>query len=448
MTQDILLEVGDDAIRLAVLEDGETVGFFMERDAAHGQIGSIYRGKVTQVLPGLQAAFVDLGQAGAGFLHARDAHPLTYDANGDPVPMKATPRIETLVKAGQELTVQIVREACGDKGPRVTTRWTLPGHSVMLLPGSRSIGVSKRIRDPERRAGFYLLARASLPEKAGLVIRTAAESVPPEGIVAEIKRLDAVRAAVESGSRKGAVPRLLHCENGLYDQIVREYRRESTNRLFVNNADWYERLREAFAAVDPSWALKVRHHAGEFGLFALHGVESDLARALSRKVWLKSGAWLMFDYTEAMTVIDVNSGKCTGKEDFQKTAEKVNLEAVDMLVRQIRLRNLGGIIVVDFIDMASPESRQQLVDTLRERFAERDGARTTVAGMTSLGLVEMSRRRLGQPLHAQLRKKPDSLPEEAGLPDAGACDGHARPEADQDAGAAVALDSACTPAVE
>ena len=406
MTQDILLDVGEDLIRLAVLEDGQTVGFDLERDPTHGQIGSIYRGKVTQVLPGLQAAFVDLGVAGAGFLHARDAYPISYDANGDPLPDKgATPRIEHTIRQGQELTVQIVREANGDKGPRVTTRWTLPGHAVMLLPNSHSIGVSRRIRDPERRTLFYLLAKKHLPESSGLVIRTAAESVSADAIVAEISRLEAVRKKITAAERKGAVPRLLHAENGLFDRVLREYRHSGIHQLTVNNTEWYERLREAFADVDPVCALKVRLHGGSFGLFELHGVQSDLSRALSRKVWLKSGGWLLFDYTEAMTVVDVNSGKFTGKDDFQKTAEAVNLEAVDMLVRQVRLRNLGGILVVDFIDMEAPEKRARLVETLKEKFSERDGNRTTVAGMTQLGLVELTRRRLGQPLSVLLRQR-------------------------------------------
>ena len=406
MTQDILLDVGEDLIRLAVLENGHTVGFDLERDPTHGQIGSMYRGKVTQVLPGLQAAFVDLGVAGAGFLHARDAYPISYDANGDPLPDKgATPRIEHTIRQGQELTVQIVREANGDKGPRVTTRWTLPGHAVMLLPNSHSIGVSRRIRDPERRALFYLLAKKHLPESSGLVIRTAAESVSVDAIVAEISRLEAVRKRIAAAERKGAVPRLLHAENGLFDRVLREYRHSGIHQLTVNNTEWYERLREAFADVDPLWAGKVRLHGGSFGLFELHGVQSDLSRALSRKVWLKSGGWLLFDYTEAMTVVDVNSGKFTGKDDFQKTAEAVNLEAVDMLVRQVRLRNLGGILVVDFIDMEAPEKRTRLVETLKEKFAAYDGNRTTVAGMTQLGLVELTRKRLGQPLPVLLRQR-------------------------------------------
>jgi ribonuclease G len=399
MTQDILLDVGPDMIRLAVLEDGKPVAFDVERDPVQGQMGSIYRGRVTQVLPGMQAAFVDLGKAGAGFLHARDAYPIPYDANGEPLPVKgAPPRIEQSVRAGQELTVQIVREANGDKGPRLTTRWTLPGHAVMLLPGSQSIGVSRRIRNPERRAAFYLLARKHRPDTSGLVIRTAAESVTPESIVREIDRLEAVRRKVEVAERKGEVPRMLHAENGLFDKVVREYRHAGIRQVTVNHTAWYERLRDAFAAVDPSWGPKVRLHTGTFGLFELHGVDAELRRALSRKVWLKSGGWLLFDRTEAMTVVDVNSGKFTGKKDFQATAEAVNLEAVNTLVRQVRLRNLGGIIVVDFIDMASPESRSRLVETLRETFAACDGTRTTVAGMTQLGLVEISRRRIGQPL--------------------------------------------------
>ncbi len=405
MTQDILLDVGPDLIRLAVLEDGHTVEFDLERDPVQGQMGSIYRGKVTQVLPGLQAAFVDLGNAGAGFLHARDAYPLVYDANGEPVANKGgIPRIEQSVRAGQELTVQILREANGDKGPRVTTRWTIPGHSVMLLPGAQSIGVSRRIRDPERRAAFYLLARKHLPDAAGLVIRTAAESVPPEMIAAEIGRLEEVRKKVIAAERKGAVPRLLHAENGLYDRVLREYRHAGIHQITVNHPEWYERLRDAFSAVDPSWGPKIRLHTGSYALFELHGVQPELRRALSRKVWLKSGGWLLFDRTEAMTVVDVNSGKFTGKKDFQATAEAVNMEAVDMLVRQVRLRNLGGIVVVDFIDMKSPESRNLLVERCKERFAELDGGRTTVAGMTQLGLVELSRRRIGQPLSVLLRQ--------------------------------------------
>ncbi len=405
MTKDLLLDIGPDATRMAIIEDGATVGFFMAQYASHGQNGSIYRGKVTQVVPGLQAAFVDIGLEKAGFLHARDAYPLVYDDHGDPLPEKLeNKRIEYFLKAGQELTVQIVREATADKGPRVSTRWTLPGHAVMLVPDAPSVGISRRIREPDVRENFLGLARDHRPKAAGVVIRTAAEATPEELIIEEIQRLSTVLANIRSSETRGAVPRLLHAENGILERVLHEYRNPFTHRVTVNDVGWYERLRDAFAEINPEWAGKVRMHTGEFGLFALHGVETDVRRALSRKIWLKSGGWLMFDYTEAMTVVDVNSGKYTGKDKVQETIERINFESVDVLIQQVRLRNLGGIIVVDFIDMESLESRDRLVEILRSRFAETDGTRTRVIGMTSLGLVEMTRKKWSQPLHAAMGK--------------------------------------------
>ncbi len=403
MTQDILLDIRDEGIRLVMMEDNEPVGFLTERDASIGQLGSIYRGKVTQIMPGLQAAFVDIGLPHAGFLHARDAAkiPCTIFEQNNTEKNKVE-KIENVLKAGQEVTVQIVRESFGDKGPKLTVRWTVPGRKVMLVPGIHTVGVSKKIKNLDVNMRLKKLGEDYCPKEAGIVMRTAAEEVESKIIIDEIQELTEILTKVQQAEKKGYVPRLLHAENGLFDYIIREYCNVNTNQIVINHVSWYERLREAFIHENPSWGLKVRYYGGEFDLFALHGVESELSRALTKKVWLKSGATIHFDYTEAMTVVDVNSGKNQGKHGNQETFEAINKEAVDMLVRQVRLRNLGGIIVVDFIDMVSGESRQALVEQLREKFAQVDGKRTVVLGMTALGLVEITRKRMGQPLYKML----------------------------------------------
>lgn len=404
MHQDILLDIDDERSKMAVLEDGDLVAYEVDRTKDAGLVGNIYRGKVTQVLPGLQAAFVDLGDSGTGYLHARDAFEISCDENGDTLPLNGKSlSIEKFVKAGQELTVQIMRESSGDKGPRVTVRWTLAGHAVMLLPNSRSIGVSKRIRDAGKRAELTKFAETHLPKTSGIVIRTAGESVQHELIISEIQKLDILCEKITQSSRKGSVPRLLYTDGGLYDRVVREYRRSSTDKITVNRIDWFEKLKGSFAQIDPSWAGKVRLHSGNYRLFELYNVDSQLSRALNRKVWLKSGGWLMFDYTEAMTVIDVNSGKFTGKDNFQATAEKVNFEAISVIVTQTRLRNLGGIIVIDFIDMSSQEKRLNLVEAIRARFAEVGDIGTIIAGITNLGLVELTRKKTGATLQALVK---------------------------------------------
>lgn len=406
MTQDILLDIQEEGIRLAVLENGTAVGYFSERDAASGQNGSIYRGKILQVIPGLQAAFIDIGLGLPGFLHVGDVQQVQHNRFGEPVAAKGknTP-IEQLLKAGQELTVQIVREAFGDKGPKLTTRWTLPGHAVLILPNTDAIGVSKKIQNEAVRKKLYDLVAANQPVTVGVVVRTMAEQTAAETLVDEMQHLSRVVVQIQENEKKGAVPRLLYAENGMHDFILRTFRNENTNQIFINDVAWYEKIRAAFIAVNPSWALKVRHYGGDFSLFALHGVETDLARALSRKVWLKSGAVLHFDNTEAMTVIDVNTGKYTGKSDAQETFEKINLEAVETIAQQLRLRNIGGIVVIDFIDMKSMDAKNKLLEALRTRLEACDPGRSMVAGMTTLGLVEMTRKRLGQPLYKALKEK-------------------------------------------
>jgi len=404
MTQDFLLDIRDEGIRFVIMEDGEPVGFMTERDASVGQLGSIYRGIVTQVMPGLQAAFVDIGLPHAGFLHARDAAQIAYlETDQCNQNRNKAEKIENIIKQGQELTVQIVRESFADKGPKLTVRWTVPGSKVMLVPGMHTVGVSKKIKDVEINRSLHELGEKYCPAEAGIVMRTAAENTDPDQIIQEIHELTEVLNSVKQSEKKGQVPRLLHADNGLYNYIIKEYCNSGTNQIIVNHVVWYERLREAFVHQNPSWGLKVRYYGGEFELLALHGVESELSRALSKKVWLKSGATIHFDYTEAMTVVDVNSGKNQGKKDHQETFEEINREAVEMLVRQVRLRNIGGILVVDFIDMASGESRQALVERLREKFSQVDGKRTTVLGITALGLVEITRKRIGQPLYKTLK---------------------------------------------
>lgn len=402
MVKDVLVDVGLGEIRLAILENGEAAEIYIEKREDKSLVGNIYRGKVERVLPGMQSAFVDIGIDKNAFLYVKDVVPINYNDEGDMLlSSDGFPDISALLSQGQEISVQVIKESTGNKGPRVTTRLSLPGRYSVMMPHSVVLGVSKKIENPVERKRLRHIAQDQKLENVGLIMRTASENISEELLIEDIEGLKTLLQSLVKKEQKGAVPRLLYGEPGIIAQAVREYLKTDINRFLVNDRDEYEKILSLLDDASPGLKMKVEYFSKNYDMFEYYHVESALIEALSRKVWLKSGAYLVFDRTEALTVIDVNSGKFVGKTDLEETAFKINLEAAKSIAYQIRLRDLSGIIIVDFIDMHQKEHRDQVVQGLREA-VKLDKTQTTVVGMTSLGLVEITRKKIRQPLYKSL----------------------------------------------
>lgn len=399
MVKDVLVDVGISEVRLAVLENGDAVEIYYEKNSKQNLIGNIYRGKVERVLSGMQSAFVDIGLEKNAFLYVKDVVPISYSDDGDiMISENGMPDISELLSMGQEISVQVIKEATGGKGARVTTRLSIPGRYSVLIPHGGVIGISKKIEDIEERKRLKHIAMLIKPENAGVIMRTAAENVSREQLIEDIQGLASIFQGISKKEQKGNVPRLMHAEPGIIDHAVREHLKADTHRFLLNDRAEYEKVLAHLDVVAPGLKMKVEYFSKGYDMFEYYHVESALMEALSRKVWLKSGAYIVFDYTEAMTVIDVNSGKCVGKIDLEETALKINLEAVRTIARQIRLRDLSGIIIADFIDMQKKEHRDKVVHALREAVKD-DKTPTSVVGMTGLGLIEITRKKIRQPLY-------------------------------------------------
>lgn len=395
MKQTYLLESLLGETRLAVIEDGALCEMYVERPDTQDVTGSIYLGRVENVLPGMNAAFVDIGLEKKGFLYAGDAMPDRPGTGGEK-------RIEAIVHPGQELAVQVMKAQSGQKGHRLTRDITLPGRLMALTPGTEHIGVSKKIADPaERERLRKLIDRLRGADCMGAIVRTAAEGATEDNLSGEWKRLIQQWSGIARRASKATAPRLLFSNAALGLKCVRDMLNADTQAVWVEGEALYSEVRSAAESLAPEWADRVILHEGSVPLFDLYRVDAQLDKALRKYVWLKSGGSLVIEETEAMTVIDVNTGKFTGKRDLEETIFRLNCEAAEEIVRQLRLRDAGGIVVVDFIDMESPERCEALVERLRE-LAKTDRNRLTVVGMTGLGLVELTRKKARKSLSRQL----------------------------------------------
>lgn len=402
MIKDILIDVGKNQIVLAVLEDEQVVDLRVENVANQSLVGNIYRGKVERVMPGMQSAFIDIGLEKNAYLSVKDAIPVDYNEN-DELLIKSNdlPDISQYLSAGQEITVQIIKDQVGEKGARASTQITLAGRYSVLMPQGDFVGISKKIDNQQERTRLKELALNMKEEPCGIIIRTAAEQVSEDLLEDDIKELQALWRHINKQQQKGKVPRTLHTEAGIIDFVVREYLSSDANRILVNDKEAYENIVSELKE-QPTLRGKVKYYHQEYDMFEFYGVKSAIDRALLRKVWLKSGAYLIFDKTEALTVIDVNTGKFIGKIDMEETALKINLEAAYAVAQQIRLRNLSGIIIIDFIDMVKKEHKEELLKALKQRVRD-DKTYTVVVGMTNLGLVEMTRKKVRLPLASYFR---------------------------------------------
>lgn len=379
--------------RVALLGDGVLRDLFIERTSSRGLVGNVYKGKVVRVLPGMQSAFVDVGLERTAFLHVADIAESHRDGE-KPIP------IENVLHEGQPLLVQVAKDPIGTKGARLTTTISLAGRKLVYLPKDSHIGVSQRIEDEALRETLRTMVTELRPEteKGGYIIRTSAEEgASAEEFTDDMVYLGRLWTEIQKKAGVTAAPALLYQDLSLAQRILRDMVHQQTRTIVVDDKECFEMLKLFAEQFVPAAADRLTLYQGDRPLFELHGVEAEIEKALKRRVDLKSGGYLVFDQTEAMTTIDVNTGGYVGKRDFSDTVFKTNLEAAQTIARQLRLRNLGGIIIVDFIDMSCDEHREAVLTELR-RAVSTDRTRMTVSNFTELGLVEMTRKRTRESL--------------------------------------------------
>ncbi|MEZ5729884.1 MAG: ribonuclease G [Burkholderiaceae bacterium] len=396
MIEEILVNHRAHETRVAIVQQGAVQELHIERSATRGLVGNVYLGKVSRVLPCMQSAFVDVGLARAAFMHVADLWQ-SRSREGQPLP------IEKVLYEGQPLLVQVLKDPLGTKGARLSTQISIAGRLLVYLPQDPHIGVSQRIEDEAERAALRERVQGLVPadEKGGFIVRTSAEDASEDELAADIAYLRKRWGEILAASRTQAAPSCLYEELSLGERALRDLASDQTSAVRIDAPEELERLREFAAAYTPALVEHLQPYSGDRPLFELHNVENEIARALTRRVELKSGGYLIIDQTEAMTTIDVNTGGYVGGRNFDDTIFRTNLEAAHAIARQLRLRNLGGIIIVDFIDMQGAEHREAVLQELR-RALERDRTKTSVSGFTTLGLIEMTRKRTRESLAHQL----------------------------------------------
>ena len=425
MGKRIVVNAGVTETRLAVQDGTQLVELYVERAGRRSIVGNIYKGVVTNVLPGMQAAFVDIGLQKDAFLYVgdytadrgEDSGAVPPDADEDPVDLDdgedeplvktesehrrdATP-IEELLRKGQEVLVQVSKESLGTKGARITSFVSIPGRYIVYMPQSSHVGVSRRIHDDAERDRLRGIVKGLPPPPGGFIVRTVAEGKADEELTADIQFLTRLWGQVQSRFESAPAPSLLHEEMDLTFRVVRDLFSPDIEEFVVDTPAAYEKCLHFAESLVPQLASRVRLYAAPQPVFEATGIEKEIDKALRRRVWLKSGGSIVIDHTEALVAIDVNTGKYVGKRDFEETVLKINLEAAAEVIRQIRLRDLGGIIIIDFIDMERAEHRDQVFQALMKALAD-DKARTNVLEISELGLVEMTRKRVRQGLQSLL----------------------------------------------
>ncbi len=407
MPSKMLVESDPYETRIAVLEEDRLAEIYLERSHHRGVVGNVYKGRVTRVLPGMQAAFVDIGLERDAFLYVADVLPEVppdeeidlAPANGEPgeedalppAPV-AEPTIDTLLRSGQELLVQVTKDPLPNKGARVTTHVTLPGRFLVLLPTVGHLGVSRRIEDETERTRLRALLEELPHDTGGLIVRTAGEGRDAEDFLADQRYLARLWRRIRDAGDRAAAPSLIHQDLDLALRVVRDLFSAEFITLWVDGEETYTRIVEFLDQVQPQLVPRVRLDRGERRLFERFGIDGEIESALKPKVWLKSGGYLVINPTEALVAIDVNSGRYVGEHNLESTALSTNLEAVEEIVRQIRLRDLGGIIVVDLIDMVEADNRARVFASL-ERELKKDRAKYKVLSISEFGLVEITRKR-------------------------------------------------------
>ena len=392
MSEEILINVTPQETRVAVMQLGVVQDLHIERGSSRGIVSNVYLGKVKRVLPGMQSAFIDIGLERSAFLHVADIWENSHN-------LELAKPIEKVLFEGQTLLVQVIKEPLGSKGARLSTQLSIAGRLLVYLPQERRIGVSQRIESGEQREALRAKLQAVLPAEhhGGYIIRTVAEATAELDFAADVAYLDKLWANLQTAAKTASAPQLLYQELDISLRVLRDFVSHATTRLLVDSRLTYQRMQEFALAYNPLANDKLEHYLGVRPLFDLYNVEEEIERALSKRVDLKSGGYLIIDQTEAMTTVDVNTGGFVGLRNFDDTIFKTNLEATQVIARQLRLRNLGGIIICDFIDMDSQDHRDAVLEEFKKALA-RDHTRITVNGFSELGLVEMTRKRTRESL--------------------------------------------------
>lgn len=397
MSEEILINVTPVETRVAVVENGMLQEVYIERSSKRGIVGNIYKGKVVRVLPGMEAAFVDVGLERAAFIHVSDI--ATDEDEGD-----AVPDIRVLLREGQSLVVQVTKDPIGTKGARVTTKLSIASRYLVYMPEMAHIGISQRIEDEaerERLRDLVLECTQGHSGSSGFIVRTAAEGAGAEAFKADIRFLEKLWAKLEQRIKQSPNSSVIYQDLPLHMRAIRDLVKPNSEKIRIDSRESFINVKEFAENFLIDVSSRLEYYPGERPIFDLYSIEDEIQKALSRKVQLKSGGYLIIDQTEAMTTIDVNTGAFVGHRNLEETIFKTNLEAARTIGRQLRLRNLGGIIILDFIDMEDEEHQRQVLRML-EKMLERDHARTTVSCVSELGLVEMTRKRttesLGQTL--------------------------------------------------
>ncbi|MEY2632315.1 MAG: ribonuclease [Pseudomonadota bacterium] len=394
MSEEILINFTPQETRVAVMLQGVVQELHIERNGSRGIVGNIYIGRIVRILPGMQSAFVDIGLERTAFLHVADIwQPREEGRNGDSKP------IEKILNEGQSLMVQVIKDPIGTKGARLSTQMSIAGRMLVYLPQEKHIGISQRIEDEAGRDALRTRLTALVPadENGGFIVRTMAENASDAELAGDIAYLQKLWRGIRDKARVSGPRTLLYQELSVAQRVLRDFVNPDTTAIVIDSRENFQKLTGFAADYTPAVKDLLVHYTGERPLFDLHGVEEEIQKALARRVDLKSGGYLIIDQTEAMTTIDVNTGGFVGIRNFDDTIFKTNLEAAVTIARQLRLRNLGGIIIVDFIDMENPEHRVAVLDEFKKALS-RDHTRLTLNGFTALGLVEMTRKRTRESL--------------------------------------------------
>jgi len=418
MSTELIINTRPHETRVAVVENGVVAELHIERETGRELTGNIYRGQVARVLPGMQAAFVDIGLERTGFLYVSDVHKGFPDleramirkatagaghsvADEEPLPAPVANisfAIEELLHVGQEIMVQISKEPIGSKGARLTSHVSLPGRHLVLMPTVQHIGVSRRIEDTEERERLRSLVREMIPQELGVIVRTVSEGASREKLQSELDFLLKLWGTILEGLERSAGPALLYKDLTVSLRAVRDLFTREVDRLVIDSETEFRNIVSFIETFAPGLRYSVELYEGEEPIYDAYGLEMEISRALEKKIWLKSGGYIVIEMTEALTSIDVNTGSYVGKRNLEETILKTNMEAVKEIAYQLRLRNIGGLIVIDYIDMERKSNRDRVFSALKEAM-KKDRAKTHVLRMSELGLIEMTRKRTRENLN-------------------------------------------------
>ena len=410
MKQDIIINSPPHESRIAIVEDDFLAEFLIERRQERGIAGNIYKGKVARVLPGMQAAFVEIGLDKAAFLHVsdfssgpEDISPLLTGSedeivfeNPKPAPHRRLP-IERQLSPGQEILVQAAKDPLGMKGARITSHVSLPGRYMVFMPTTRHIGISRRIEEEKERKRLKEIAQTLPTDEGGFILRTASEGRSKREIQRDLSFLTKLWERIRKQSESATAPALIHQDLDLITRTIRDFFTTETHQVFIDHVKEYRRILDFVGQFMPRLKSKIALYTGAEPIMDHYAVEEKIHKALERKVWLRSGGYITIERTEALTAVDVNTGRFVGKRNQEETILKTNLEATQEIVRQLRLRNIGGIIILDFIDMEKAANRKRVYEALKEAI-KKDKARTNILRISELGLVEMTRQRTRESL--------------------------------------------------